>query len=133
MPNPPWHRFIVFSIIDDGDTVLAKHAKCNNCGVIHNVFDIGKSEILPGQETGAVMEKEDINLMLPKALSETLISYNCDIPTWEHVLFVLQNNKFPCKIVLSKEEENNIISGKALKLQSHGSYLIIPYSGKVTL
>ena len=129
--NPPWHKFIVFSIIDDADTVIPKHARCNNCGVIHNVFDISKSEILPGQETGAVMEIEDVQLMLPDSLKNILISYSCDIATWENVLFVLQNAKFPCNIILDKKEDEGIISGKLLEMKSHGNYLIKPYSSRV--
>ena len=63
--NPPYHKFVVFSLIDDSDTAIPKHARCNNCGVIHNVIDICKSEILPGQEVGAVMTKKDCGMMLP--------------------------------------------------------------------
>lgn len=129
--NPPWHKFVVFSIIDDSDTTIPKHARCNNCGVIHNVYDIGKSEILSGQEAGAVMEKEDIQLMLPTSLSNILVSYNCDVATWENTLFVLQNAKFPCNITLEKKEENGIISGKMLEMLKHGNYTIKPYSGRI--
>ena len=131
--NPPWHKFVVFSIIDDGDTVVPKHAQCNNCGVIHNVYDIGKSEILSGQETGAVMSEEDVQLMLPDSLKNILITYGCDIATWENVLFVLQHGKFPSNIILDKKEEDGIVSGKLLEMESHGKYLIRPYSGRVEI
>ena len=55
-----YHSFVVFSIIDEAGTVIPKHATCNNCGVIHNVRDICKSEIIPGREIGAVIEIDDI-------------------------------------------------------------------------
>ena len=87
-PNPIWHKFVAFSVIDKSDSVIPKHSKCNNCGVIHNIIDIGKSEVLPGQETGAVMEKDDIQIMLPDSLKNILVSYNCDVATWEQTLFV---------------------------------------------
>tara|TARA_A100001015_G_scaffold260012_1_gene304384 strand:+ start:3169 stop:3627 length:459 start_codon:yes stop_codon:yes gene_type:complete len=131
--NPPWHKFVVFSVIDEGDTVVPKHAQCNNCGVVHNVFDIGKSEILAGQELGAVIQKEDIALMLPSSLKNMLISYGCDVATWENVLFVLQNSKFPCNIILDKKEENGLISGKLLEMADHGKYVIKPYSSRVEI
>ena len=130
-PNAPWHKFVVFSMIDDGDTVVQKHAKCNNCGVIHNVFDIGKSEVLPGQESGAVMEIEDIKIMMPDSLTRVLISYNCDVATWENVLFVLQNNKFPSNIIIDRKEEDGIISGKILEMKNYSSYSVKPYSGRL--
>ncbi len=129
--NPPWHKFVVFSMIDDGDTVVPKHAKCNNCGVVHNVFDIGKSEILPGQETGAVMDIDDVKIMMPDSLNRMLSTYNCDIATWENVLFVLQHNKFPSSIVLDRNEENGVVSGKILDMKNYAVYSIRPYSGKV--
>lgn len=129
--NAPWHKFIVFSIIDEGDTVIPKHAKCNNCGVVHNVFDIGRSEVLQGQETGAVMEIEDVKTMIPDSVSRMLVTYNCDVATWENTLFVLQNNKFPSSIVLERKEEGGIISGKILDMKGYNMYSIRPYSGKV--
>ena len=44
--KPVYHKFKVFSILDDGDTVISKHSQCNNCGVVHHVIDICKSEII---------------------------------------------------------------------------------------
>ena len=110
---------------------MPKHAKCNNCGVVHNVVDIGKSEILPGQETGAVMDIDDVKIMMPDSLNRMLSTYNCDIATWENVLFVLQHNKFPSSIVLDRNEENGVISGKILDMKDYTVYSIRPYSGKV--
>ena len=132
-PDAPYHQFVVFSIIDDSGTVVPKHAACNNCGVVHNVFDIAKSEILLGQETGAVMGEDDIGLMLPDSLRNILISYKCDVATWEHVLFVLQNSKFPENIIINRDIEGDLVSGKMLKMESHGNYQIIPFSRKVAV
>jgi len=132
-PSPPFHKFVVFSIIDDGDTVIEKHAKCNNCGVIHNIFDISKSHILSGQEDGAIMEISDIQLMVPKSLSDILLNYDCDLPTWEMVLFNLQNDLWNSKIVLSRNSDDGIVSGRILKMNSPGKYQIYPYSMKEVL
>lgn len=126
--DAPYHQFVVFSIIDGSGTAIPKHAVCNNCGVVHNVFDIAKSEILLGQELGAVMSIDDISLMLPDSLRNILVSYKCDVADWEHVLFVLQNNKFPENIIIDRKSENNIISGKCLLMESHGKYKIQPFS-----
>jgi D-ribose pyranose/furanose isomerase RbsD len=131
--NAPYHQFIVFSIFDNSDTVIPKHAACNNCGVIHNVFDIAKSEIFLGQEVGAVMTIDDVSLMLPESLKNILLSYKCDIATWEHVLFILQNNKFPENIIINRDMEDNIVSGKLLSMINHGEYKIQPFSRKVAV
>lgn len=124
----PYHQFIVFSILDNSGTCIPKHAKCNNCGVIHNVIDICKSEILPGQETGAVMEISDARLMLPESISNILDSYQCDISTWEHVLFLFENTKWDYKVILTRETtEAGDISGKLLHLKGPGQYRLEPY------
>ena len=131
--NSPYHQFIVFSIIDDSQTVVPKHAECNNCGVIHNVIDIGKSEIIAGREIGAVITKEDIALMLPESLRNILVSYKCDISNWEHVLFVLQNSKFPENIIIDRKTEGDIMSGKILEMIDHGKYSIKPFSRNIAV
>jgi len=130
--NPSYHQFVVFSVIDKGDSVIPKHSICNNCGVVHNVYDIGKSEILAGQETGAVMQKEDIKLMIPSSLSDILASYDCDISTWEHVLFIIQNSNYPEKITLNRNIDEGIVSGKILNLDGPNRYIIQPYSARLT-
>lgn len=124
----PYHKFVVFSIIDDADGVIAKHAACNNCGVIHNVYDIGKSEILVGQESGAIIQKEDIGLMIPSSISNVLKSYDCDISVWEHVLFIMQNETFPQEVILSRDTDEGIVSGKILLIEKINKYQIRPYS-----
>ena len=128
-----YHKFVVFSIIDESGTPIEKHAKCNNCGVIHNVIDICKSEICTGLENGAVMEKEDISLLLPKSVCNILESYDCDTPTYEQTLFVLQNEKYDTHIILQRKEENFNISGKLLKIHKRGKYTIEPYAYKETI
>jgi hypothetical protein len=129
----PYHQFVAFSAIDSSETVIPKHAECNNCGVIHNVFDIAKSEILSGQEIGAVMAKDDVALTLPESLKNILNSYNCDVADWEHVLFVLQNNKFPEDIIIDRKIENDVVSGKVLLITGHGKYKIQPFSRKIAV
>ena len=49
-PDPVFHKFPVFSVIDESDTVILKYAECNNCGAAHKVYDICKSEILTGRD-----------------------------------------------------------------------------------
>ena len=128
--DSPYHQFVVFSIIDDSKTVVPKHAACNSCGVVHNVFDIGKSEVLPGQETGAVMEIDDVKMMLPDSVTRMLSTYDCDVATWENALFVLQHSKFPSNIVLSRSEEDGVVSGKILEINGYSKFSVKPYSGR---
>ena len=133
-PKPKYHGFVVFSLIDDGDTIIPKHAKCNNCGVIHNVIDLCKSEIMMAQEVGAVMEVSDCKLMLPPGIIQVLETYNCEVPDWEHTLYVLQNEKWGEFIVVNREEtESGDMSGKILKINGPGQYRLEPFFQKRTI
>ena len=129
--NPPYHRFIVFSLIDDSETIIPKHAKCNNCGVVHNVIDVCKSEVLLGQEVGAVMTKSDCGMMLPSGVKQMLETYNCEVPDWEHALYILQNEKWGDFIIIHREEtEQGDLTGKILKFNGPGNYRLEPFIQK---
>ncbi len=125
--DPVYHSFVVFSILDESETVIPKHAECNNCGVIHNVYDICKSEILMGRENGAVMDIKDAKLLLPDSVCGILESYECDIATWENVLFLLQE-KYIGTVTLSRKSDEGVITGKLLKISGPGKYSLEPYS-----
>ena len=129
--NPPYHRFVVFTLIDDSDVVIPKHARCNNCGVIHNVIDVCKSEILLGQEVGAVMTKDDCGMMLPSGVKQMLETYGCEVPDWEHALYILQNEKWDEFIIVNREEtEGGDLAGKILKFLGPGNYRLEPFLQK---
>ena len=132
--NPPYHRFIVFSLIDDSETIIPKHAKCNNCGVVHNVIDVCKSEVLLGQEVGAVMTKEDCGMMVPSGVKQMLETYNCEVPDWEHALYILQNEKWGDFIIINREEtEQGDLTGKILRFVGRGNYRLEPFLQKRTV
>ena len=132
--NPPYHQFIVFSILDESDTVIPKHAACNNCGVIHNVIDVCKSEIQLGQEVGAVMGIEDCGLMLPSGIKQILETYGCEVPDWEHALFILQNEKWNDFIIVNREEtDRGDLTGKILRFNGPGNYRLEPFLQKRTV
>ena len=129
--NPVFHKFVVFSIIDDSDTCKSKIVNCNNCGISHRVYDLCKSELLTGNEdTRSVMKKEDFKLSLPSSLYDLLNSYNCEIHDWEHVLHIFQNNLWyteDCFIILSRDTDEDSISGKLLRITGAGAFRIEPY------
>ena len=92
--NPLFHKFIVFSVVDEGDTVVAKHAQCNNCGVIHRVFDICKSEIVTGRdELGSLLSIDDIKFTIVPDVARVLESYSAELPNGNmHNLFCKMSN-----------------------------------------
>lgn len=125
--NPPlFHSFVVFSTILDDGSIVEKHAQCNNCGIIHRVYDIRKSELLKKEQHASVQTIEDVSLSLPTELSSILLSYKCDIASWEHAQFIFENEKWGDFIVISREFEDGITNGKRLVIAGQKKFKIEP-------
>ena len=126
-PNPPIHEFVVFSVLDDSDTVMPKSVHCNNCGVIHQVIDMCRSEIVTGREDCSLVTKKDVAFMLPSQVAEVLENYNCDLPTWEQSLFLFQERQWGNFVILERKENDTGTEGKLLKFHSYERFTIEPY------
>jgi len=125
--KPIFHKFIVFSIIDDDDNFIEKYVECNNCNAIHRVFDVNNSEIIHGKDNvlGLVTKIQDIKFNLNNSdkgknivniLDSNLIN---DITIWEHVEFLLENN-IEGFVQLEKNEIKNNIVLKNLYIDKNG-------------
>ena len=124
-PNPPYHQFVVFSEIDDSDTVIPKYVQCNNCGVVHKIIDICRSEIISGKdEISAVTNIDDLRLMIQDDVVGVLDSYDCTIATWENVYFILSHQKWGSHVVLTRDNVNDEEQGKILKFVAPGQIKI---------
>lgn len=130
MEDPPAHQFIVFSVINDNDKVIPKIVQCSNCGLVHRVTDITKSEIVAGKESSAaVITINDIRNTLPEALTDALDVNNADIATWEAVQFAHENKQWGQSfIVLGSEEESGVRSGKYIRLLGEKLFEIKQFS-----
>ena len=127
--NPPYHKFVVFSIIDESDSVIEKFSQCNNCGIVHRVHDICKSKIAVGHESlSSLPTKDDFSLMLPSSVVDILNAYDCEIYNWEHVTFILNQEKIDEKIILSKDEIDGKLQGKYLIYKGNGKFAIEPFT-----
>ena len=101
------HQFVVFSEIEAG-AVKPKFAQCNNCGLIHKVIDICKSEIMPGKEAmTSILTAEDIKHGLNLTLIAALERHNCDLATWEHAKYVVDNKRWGEIVILTSELEGD--------------------------
>ena len=122
--DPVFHKFTVFSILED-DNVVEKTAQCPNCGVLHRVFDICKSEILIGKdETKTLAEIKDLKIVLPSTLVELLESYSCDLNVWEQAVFIRSNEKWGEKIKLSTDSSEDENSSKFLVFLGPENYRV---------
>ena len=127
--DPVFHKFVVFSTIDENDSVVHKLAQCNNCNAIHKIVDICKSELIPGKESSlSVTTIEDLKISMNEEISNVLESFNVDLATWEETQFVIDNKLFDRQITLTKEEVDGKILGKALKIKESGILRIDPFS-----
>ena len=127
--DPVFHRFVVFGCVDDSDTLVTKHAVCNNCGAVHKIYDICKSEILVGKESlSAIMNIDDVKVSLPQDIVSILESYNCELPVYEHVKFVYDHQAYSQEVIIANEMMENEVIGKKLVFNQLGKVTIQPFS-----
>jgi len=123
------HQFPVFSQINDDDTVLLKYAQCNNCGLIHKVVDICKSEILEGRENfGSLMSIDDIKMSIPSNLVNILERHSVDLPRWELAQFLFENKLWGNFVVLASEDDGSSKHGKYVKIMSETLFKVENFS-----
>ena len=128
MDNPIFHKFVVFSKINEEGDIEKKLARCNNCGVIHSIVDMCKSELATNiEDTDAVITVDDIKQCIPERLCEILEDAKSDIATWEHVDDIYENKEWGSSITLTKQSLNgethlNVLSIKGrniFRIQTH--------------
>ena len=127
--DPVFHKFTVFSTIDDeSDTVETHYANCNNCGAVHKVYDLCKSEIVTGAEDAkSAASIEDFKLSLPNDLYDVLINYGCEVVDFQHAQHILDSESWGSHIVLSREKIDNKSQGKLIKFLEKGKFRIESY------
>jgi len=127
--NPSiFHKFITFSRLDENDQVISSYSQCNNCGIIHKIIEIGKSEIINGKESlNSIPTIRDIKLSLPVSVAEILESYNCELYNWQHAQFILDYKKWGTSIVLTRDEIEDKKEGKILVFIKSDRFRIDPY------
>ena len=119
--------------MDDGDVVEPKTVQCNNCGVIHKIFDLCKSEIVSGREDCSFVSVEDIKFMIPQQIKEVLETYKCDLPTWEEALFIFQEQKWGSFVILERKENEGDTEGKILRFKGERRFMIEPFIDRRTI
>lgn len=126
-----YHKFVVFSTIDDSDTVVSTQVQCNNCGTIHKIIDVCRSEIVAGKDESKLVErKEDVSISLPKSLVDLFDTYQLEIADFQHARFIIENQLWDSTIVLSSEVENDVKAGKIVRFVSKESFRVEPFSSR---
>ena len=121
-----YHKFIVYSKINDKGKIIPKYSNCNNCGIVHKVYEICKSEIKLGKEDiTSIRSIEDIKVSLPEKIIKILEENNCDIALYEEIEDILDQESFPSEVIVKRniiDEEHHI---KILKINNKDSFKII--------
>jgi hypothetical protein len=132
--NPPFHQFIVFSVIDEEtDEVQVKLSQCNNCGIVHKVVDICKSEILSKDSINSLTTTDDIKINLPEKLLSVLERYELSLPAWEHINFIIENELWGDSEVLSCDNIDGIAQGKYITFYGKNLFKIEQYTKEETI
>lgn len=127
--DPPLHQFVVFSQIDDDGNVVMKYSQCNNCGVVHKVVDICKSEILGTKENmSAILTIEDIKPCMPANLVGILEKNAADLPTWEACQHIVDNKLWGQHVVLTTDKDEDKSVGKYVRILGESLFKVESYS-----
>jgi hypothetical protein len=121
----PFHKFIVFSELDEEAKVKRSYAQCNNCGIVHKITEIGKSEMLAKDSLPSLPTIEDIKTTLPEWLSGLLEKHLCDFATWQEAKHIVDKQLWGTIIILSKERiDEEIVVGKYLEINGKDDFKI---------
>lgn len=132
--NPPQHHFVVFSLLDDNDNVVSKYVQCNNCGIVHRVSELCKSQIVGSKEDlKHQMSLEEIKKSLGQQLSEYLDSNEADRATYEMCKFVVDNERWGERVVVSSERIEQERHGKVIRIMSREFHIIDEFVEQTTI
>jgi hypothetical protein len=127
---PVFHKFIVFSVINEDGSIKPSYAKCNNCGGIHKVTEVGVSQKLKRETIATLPDIEEIKSSLPEKLVSLVEKYKLTLPTWQEIKFVLENEKWERPIILQKDQEGEEIFGKYLVLYGKTLWKVDSFSSE---
>lgn len=133
--RPLFHKFSVFSEMNNSDEVIEKWVKCNNCDMVHRVYDICKSELLKNGEkyVDLVTTLDDLKYSITSDLLDVLSKNKCEIAEYEQVAFLLKEKPVEENIVmLSKKEIDDKVILKCISFKD-GKYEIIQKSYQIGL
>jgi hypothetical protein len=123
--EPFFHKFTVFSLINDDDSVTPRFSQCNNCQVIHKVIGICKSEIVPGvDESSAILTVSDIRTSIPEKFCKVMDKHSCDQASWEHLKFIMEGQMWGESIIISREVLGDSTQLKLLRINDRDNYAL---------
>lgn len=131
LEDPPFHKFLVFSVVDDEDVVKTKFCQCNNCGAIHKIIDFCTSEILNKDEIRTLVDIEDIKINLDPKLVAVLERYQVDVATWEAVAFIIDNERWGEFVTLTNDEIDGTVQRKYIRIMGRSIFKVESHTQEI--
>lgn len=105
-----YHKILVYSKFDTKGKIIEKIISCENCGTLHKVFDVCKSDIVKNgkDENRAAITIEELELQLPDKIIRILEKNKCTIPIYEEIVDAVEKEVSNHNVVISRE----VIEGK---------------------
>lgn len=123
LSNPPvFHKFVVFSTLDEQGLFQPHHVQCNNCGVVHRVSEVGQSKIIKKENLPSLTTIDDLKVALPPKLVGVLELYDCPLATWQEAKFIIDKGMWGRGFVLTKELDGSMLIGKFIVILGENLY-----------
>ena len=133
MVDPIFHKFVVYSKIDEDEKVEHKLVRCNNCDAVHRIIDLCRSEIVTKiEDTDVIVDIEELKLGIPDKLNKILEKNNCDIATFEAIDHVLEEESWGSEIVISRQTQGEKINLKILQVKGEDKFRMKTESIEIT-
>lgn len=123
MSNPVFHKFVVYSKLNEEDQFEQRLARCNNCDAVHRIIDFCKSEIVTKiEDTDVIIDEEEIKLGLPEKVVKILEKNNSDLATYEAVDHIFEEEMWNSEVVISRQTQGEKINLKILQIKSESRF-----------
>lgn len=126
--------FLTCSLLVDG-AVVPSYVECPNCGIMHRVFDICRSEIQGRVElTGAVKTIDEIRTSLPDKISSVMSSYELDVSSWQQAQLIIDNALWGEHVILKSEQlADGVKLVKVMRILGASLVKVETHSGRTTV
>lgn len=114
--KPIYHKFPVFSTLDEEDCVKEKYVMCDNCGIIHYVNEISKTKIMWGKENlkSLIVTIDDVKFNLQSKDMQSIVNLaeknQLSVADWEIIEHLIENNLSGIVLLNKEEIDDNIIT-----------------------
>ncbi len=123
MAEPIFHKFVVYSKVNEKDEIKHKLVRCNNCDAVHRVIDFCKSEIVTKiEDTDVIIDEEEIKLGLPEKIVKILEKNNSDLATYEAIDHIFEEEIWDTEVVVSRQTQAEKINLKILHIKSESRF-----------